>query len=305
MNKKQKAYIILLFTTAFWGGNFVFGKVVVATIPPFIMSFTRWTIALSLLIPLLYKIGWPEYKQIRGYLKYIFIMAITGVFGFNTLVYFSVKYTTSVNAALVNSLSPVAIVILSSIFLTEKLSFKQFIGIFISFTGVLVVISQGNFQTFQELHFNIGDLLMMIAVLLWAIYSIFMKKLTVHLKSITITTISAIFGWLLLAPFALWEIFHTSSIKFSGTSVAGLIYIGVFASVLAFLGWNEGVIHLGPGKSSVFLNLIPVFAAIFSFIFLQEKLLMHQIIGGIVVISGVLITNISSLKKSTTTTLAK
>ena len=175
MDQNKKAILILLFTTAFWGGNFVVGKVVVGSVPPFVMSFARWSIALLLLIPLLYKKGWPELSQIRQHWKTIVVMAITGVFGFNTLVYFSVKYTTSVNAALVNALTPVVIVLLSTIFLAEKMNSKQIIGVFLSFLGVLVVVSKGSVQTFTSFNFNTGDIIMIVAVILWSIYSILMK----------------------------------------------------------------------------------------------------------------------------------
>jgi len=291
MDPKKKALLFLVFTTAFWGGNFVVGKVVVQFIQPFMMSMSRWAIALSLLIPLLYRQGWPERKTWINHWKSFLFMGITGVFGFNTLVYFAVKYTTSVNAALVNSLTPVVIVILSGVFLSEKLTVKQLMGVFFSFVGVVIVVSQGDIGTFLQLQWNTGDMIMVIAVLFWGIYSILMKRVTVTIDSLTATTFSAIIGWLLLIPFAIWEVMQTNHLQWNITSITGLLYIGVFASVLAFLGWNEGVIQLGPGKASVFINLIPVFAAIFSFIFLHEGLSLYQLLGGGFVITGVLITN--------------
>lgn len=290
MDQKKKAIIYLLFTTAFWGGNFVIGRVVVQYLSPFMMSFGRWTIALSLLIPLMVKKGLPNREELIKHWKSILIMAITGVFGFNTLVYFAVKYTTSVNAALVNSLTPVVIVILSALFLAERLTARQLSGVFLSLIGVLVVISQGSLQTFFPLQLNLGDMIMVVAVFLWGIYSILMKKVTKTISSLTVTTLSAIIGWILLIPFAVWEFISADLIQLNLTSISGLFYIGIFASVLAFLGWNEGVIHLGPGKSSVFLNLIPVFAALFSFVFLHEGLSWYQLIGGFLVVMGVMMT---------------
>lgn len=298
MDSKKKAMLFLLFTTSFWGGNFVVGKVVVNLVPPFIMSFSRWAVALVILIPLLNRVGWPKKELLIKHWKSLIVMGISGVFGFNSLVYFAVKHTTPVNAALVNGLTPIVIIILSTIFLADKLSLNQLLGILLSFVGVIIVISQGTIETLTDFQFNAGDLIMLIAVVLWGIYSILMKKLTVHMSSLAITTYSAIIGWTLLIPFAVWEYFSISSIQFNFTSITRLLYIGIFASVLAFLGWNEGVIHLGPSKASVFVNLIPVFAAIFSFIFLHEKLLLHQLLGGALVVMGVLTTNYRDLLKS-------
>ena len=297
MEPKKMALLILLITTAFWGGNFVVGKVVVNYIPPFMMSLGRWIIALFLLIPMLYKKGWPKFDEWKGYWFQITILSLSGIVGFTTLVYFAVKYTTAVNAALVNSLTPAVIVLLSWIVLSERLTKIQLLGILVSIIGVIIVISRGSAATFINFQFNIGDLLMIIAVILWGIYSIIMKKLTVHLSSLAVTTLSAIIAMMFLLPLTFWELINTERVIFNATTVFGLIYIGVFASVLAFLGWNNGVIKLGPGKAGVFINLIPVYAALFSFLFLNEKLQIHQITGGIIVIIGVLITNYNDLLK--------
>jgi len=291
MDKNKKAILFLIFTTLFWGGNFVVGKLVVSTVPPFVMAFIRWGIALIFLIPLLFRGGMPSKALLQKHWKSILTMSITGVFGFNTLVYFAVQYTTSVNASLVNALSPVIILILSSIILHERLNGIQLFGAIFSFIGVLIVVSHGTIQTFLQFQFNTGDILMVIAVILWAVYSIVMKKVTVHIPSLSIIAINALIGWLLIMPFAIWEWTQTELIRFDFTSSVGLLYIGIFASFLAFLWWNEGVIHLGPSKAGVFLNLIPVFAAILSPLILKEGLSSNQLIGGLIVIVGVFITN--------------
>ena len=291
MSHQLKATILLLLTTLFWGGNFVIGKIVVQTIPPFIMAFIRWGIALIFLLPLFYKEGLPAKALIMKYWREILVMAFSGIFAFNTLVYFAVSYTTSVNAALVNALSPVVILILSTIFIKEKLGWFQGIGGAISFLGVLTVISRGDIAVLLHWNFNLGDLLMIIAVILWGIYSILMKKVTAEISSIQVTTISAFVGWLILIPFALMEYIQVKPLVFTATNTLGLLYIGIFASFLAFLWWNKGVIQLGAGKAAVFLNLIPLFAALLSYLFLKESLVLTQVIGGILIISGVMLAN--------------
>ncbi len=291
MNSNLKATILLLLTTVFWGGNFVIGKVVVQTIPPFIMAFFRWGIALVFLGALVYKEGLPSKLLIKKYWLEIGIMALSGISAFNTLVYFAVKYTTSVNAALVNALSPMVILILSTIVIKEKLGWFQGFGGLLSFLGVLTVISRGDLSVLLHWDFNLGDLLMIIAVILWGIYSILMKKVTAEISSIQVTSISAFIGWIALIPFALYEYIQVKPLHFNLVNISGLLYIGIFASFLAFLWWNKGVIQLGAGKAAVFLNLIPFFAALLSYLFLKDQLVHTQIIGGILIISGVMLAN--------------
>lgn len=282
---------LLVTATALWGGNFVIGRSFVNTLPPFALALFRWIVAFFTLLPF----GLKELKNNRKIWKEhriaLLFMALTGIAMFNTLVYIAVHYTTSINASLINSSTPIMIMILSVIFLREKLSWKQGIGIILSLIGVLFIISRGEWSQILSLTFNKGEMWMLLAVTTWAIYSILVKKFGGIFPQYGSFLYTIIVGIIMLIPFASYEYIKGATYIWNLHSVLGILYVGIFASIVAFLCWNKAVIHIGPGKAAPFLNLIPVFATVFAILFLNEQLMLTQVIGGALVIVGVFISS--------------
>ncbi|HSH26059.1 MAG TPA: DMT family transporter [Massilibacterium sp.] len=282
---------LLVTATALWGGNFVIGRSFVNTLPPFALALFRWIVAFFTLLPF----GLKELKNNRKIWKEhriaLLFMALTGIAMFNTLVYIAVHYTTSINASLINSSTPIMIMILSVIFLREKLSWKQGIGIILSLIGVLFIISRGEWSQILSLTFNKGEMWMLLAVTTWAIYSILVKKFGGIFPQYGSFLYTIIVGIIMLIPFASYEYIKGATYIWNLHSVLGVLYVGIFASIVAFLCWNKAVIHIGPGKAAPFLNLIPVFATVFAILFLNEQLMLTQVIGGALVIVGVFISS--------------
>lgn len=282
---------LLVTATALWGGNFVIGRSFVNTLPPFALALFRWIVAFFTLLPF----GLKELKNNQKIWKEhriaLLFMALTGIAMFNTLVYIAVHYTTSINASLINSSTPIMIMILSVIFLREKLSWKQGIGIILSLIGVLFIISRGEWSQILSLTFNKGEMWMLLAVTTWAIYSILVKKFGGIFPQYGSFLYTIIVGIIMLIPFASYEYIKGATYIWNLHSVLGVLYVGIFASIVAFLCWNKAVIHIGPGKAAPFLNLIPVFATVFAILFLNEQLMLTQVIGGALVIVGVFISS--------------
>lgn len=284
--------LLLVLATILWGGNFVIGRAVSDDIPPMTLAFLRWAIALIVFYPLVakkVKTDWPKLKE--NY-RAVILMAITGVAAFNTLVYIGVHYTTSINASLMNSTTPIMIYILSFIFLKERLNWQQILGTAISMIGVVFILTAGSVEQLLAMHFNKGDLIVLVAILCWAIYSIVVKRNAGKLPGDTTFFATIVLGFILLAPFAGYELIITNtSINWSISTFLAILYVGTFASIIAFLSWNKGVVAIGANRASIFLNFIPLFATIFAIIFLDETPVITQIIGGIAIIIGVLIAN--------------
>jgi drug/metabolite transporter (DMT)-like permease len=284
--------LLLVLATILWGGNFVIGRAVSDDIPPMTLAFLRWAIALIVFYPLVakkVKTDWPKLKE--NY-RAVILMAITGVAAFNTLVYIGVHYTTSINASLMNSTTPIMIYILSFIFLKERLNWQQILGTAISMIGVVFILTAGSVEQLLAMQFNKGDLIVLVAILCWAIYSIVVKRNAGKLPGDTTFFATIVLGFILLAPFAGYELIVTdTSINWSISTFLAIVYVGTFASIIAFLSWNKGVVAIGANRASIFLNFIPLFATIFAVIFIDETPVITQIIGGIAIIIGVLIAN--------------
>lgn len=284
----KSPYILLVVATFIWGGNFVIGRAVSDQIPPYTLSFLRWLLAFCILFPFTWKKIKMEYHAWVKELPIIIILSITGIAGFNTLLYVALQYTTSINASFMNSSTPILISVLSVWMLREGLEKQQVIGTILSFAGVLFIVSKGDFYTLKTLSFNLGDIIMIAAVLTWAFYSVLIKKYGKRLPGGSTFILSILVGVILLFPFSIWELYYKgASVHWTASSFSAILYVGVLASIVAFYSWNSAVIQIGPAKAANYLNLIPVFAATFAILFIDEKMAWYQLIGGAFVIIGV------------------
>lgn len=284
--------LLLLLATILWGGNFVIGRAVAGDIPPITLAFLRWCTAFIVFFPLAFHRTKREWHMFKTHWPAVIILAVTGVASFNTFVYIGLHYTTSINASLMNSSTPIIIYILSFIFLKERLSKYQILGTALSLTGVLFIISGGSLESFIHFTFNKGDVIVLVAVFCWSVYSLLIKQYAGRLPGYSTFLVTIALGAIMLLPFTAFELLTNQiAIDWSLKTISAILYVGIIASIVAFLSWNSGVVTLGANKASIYLNFIPLFATIFAVIFLEEQLQLSQILGGLAVISGVILTN--------------
>lgn len=286
------AYAALLMSMFFWAANAVAGKWLLTTVPPAVLSVIRWVVALAIMVPLtLVKDGFP-WSRIRKHWKGLVVMGLTGVTGYHTLLYVSLDYTNPVNVTLLNTLVPVFVAVFSLVYLRTKLVPVQLAGMFIAFSGVLVVLSRGSLDIFFQLQFNRGDLLMLVTIVLWAIYSMASVRVMEALPLLTSITWSCLFGLAILLPFGLANYWAYAPLGVSGFQYILLLFLGIGPSFLAFLGWNYGVRAVGPVISANFMYFVPVMTAVLSLFILRDPIGLFQVIGGAVIMIGVgLLTN--------------
>ena len=193
--------LLLVLATLLWGGNFVIGRAVTGDIPPITLAFFRWCVAFIVFLPIAYSRVKREWHMIKAHWPAVIVMAITGVACFNTLVYIGVYYTTSINASLMNSSTPIIIYILSFIFLKERLSKFQLIGTALSLAGVAFILSKGSLETLLSFSFNKGDLIVLIAVCCWGVYSLLVKQYAGRLPGYSTFLVTIALGAIMLLPF--------------------------------------------------------------------------------------------------------
>ena len=284
--------LLLVLATVLWGGNFVIGRAVAGDIPPIMLAFLRWCVAFAVFLPFAYQRVRREWPMIRANWQAVILMALTGVVCFNTLVYIGLHDTTSINASLMNSSTPIIIYILSFIFLKEHLSKFQVAGTALSLLGVLFIITGGSIESLLAFSFNKGDLIVLAAVFCWGIYSLLVKQFAGRLPGYSTFLVTIALGIIMLLPFAIFErVTSAAAIDWSPGMFGAILYVGIAASIVAFLSWNSGVVAIGPNRASIYLNFIPLFAAIFAVLFLGEEVVIAQLIGGLAVVGGVLLSN--------------
>ena len=287
----MKYYIFLVLAVLFWSGNFITGRYISTSIEPMQLSFYRWFFVLVLLLPYIF----INYKDlILGFKKDSLLLIVFGAFGiagFNTFLYYGLQTTSATNALLINSSTPIFIILISSIIFRIAITKIQILGVVLSTLGVLYLILKGDINHILELNFTPGDLWILLAALDWAIYSVLLKFKPKELSSFSFLTITSFIGVIILY---IAFILQGYSLEFSFLSnkevLYSLIYIVIFPSILSFYFWNMATIEIGANKAGQSAHLMPIFGAILAYIFLDEVLEFYHIVGIVLIAIGIYLT---------------
>ena len=291
-NKNKLAYLLLILTTLFWSGNFIVGKAAsIYQIPPFSLNFYRWLFAFLILLPFTFKEILANKKYILDNIVFFIILGITSITIFNSIVYYSLYYTQVISGVLMISTIPVWIMFIASILKIEKTNLFQIIGVILSLTGVLFIITKADIELIKNLDFNKGDLSMVIAMFSWATYSALLRKKTYEVSQIALLEVIIICGLFFLIPVYFIEISMGNTITFGKPFVLTLTYVVLFPGILAFLFWIKGIAIIGANRAGVFLHLMPIFGALMAMIIFGEKFMFYHFLGAIFIIAGITLSN--------------
>jgi len=290
-------YVLLVLSALFWSGNFVISRGMHAAIPPFTLAFWRWLTAFLILLLFAVKYLWQDRKLARRHALFIGVQGLVGVAGFNTFVYLAMQTTTAINAVLVNSCIPVLIAVCSWIFYREVMTVRQCMGVLVSLCGVLLIISRGELAHLLSVNFNQGDILVLIAAGLWAVYSANLKRYPQELHPLAYQSGIVLIGVLVLTPFFFYELGAGRVMQVSLASIGTIIYVALFASILAYIFWNRAVRTVGANKAGPFIHLMPVFSAVLAVIFLGEKIQVFHLQGIVLIFIGIFMTTFRVRKR--------
>jgi drug/metabolite transporter (DMT)-like permease len=283
-------YLLLVLTTLFWSGNFVISRGMHSAIPPIALSFWRWALALAILAFFGLRHLLAERQLVAQHKKFLIIQGLLGVTGFNSLIYLAMQTTTAINAALVNSCTPIIIVLISWARFKDRLSPRQGLGVGLSLGGVLLIISGGDLRNLLHLQFNSGDILVIIAACLWAFYSVNLKKYPRGLHPLAYQTAIATVGLTALLPLYLLEVAAGKTMTVNTGAIVTIVYVAVFASVLAFIFWNRAVSSLGANIAGPFIHLMPAFSTLLAVLFLDETLTKNHLLAILLIFGGIFMT---------------
>jgi drug/metabolite transporter (DMT)-like permease len=280
--------LALTLASLFWSGNFIAGRALRGLIDPLTLNFSRWVLALVLMGPFVWRDVVTSMPVLRREWRLVLALGATGIAAFHTLVYFALQRTTATNALLILALAPVATVIGAAVLRSEPLARIQFFGALLSLVGAALVITRGKLPTSTGA-FNAGDLLMVVAVAVWAAYSLLLRRRPADLSQAVTLSASIVASLVLLAPFLLLFAPTPLAIVSSRRVLLCITYVALFASALGFLFWSHGVSQLGPARASQFVQLMPLFGVALSYLMLGETLTLTQIGGAMLVMSGIAI----------------
>ena len=292
INSNTKAYLFLTLAALFWSGNFIVGKAASTyEIPPFSLNFYRWFFAFLILFPFTYKEVINKKDYIFENLGLFIILGITSITIFNSIVYYSLYYTQVISGILMISTIPVWILFFASFLKIEKTNLFQILGVILSLTGVLFIVTKADIQLIKKLEFNKGDLSMVIGMLSWAIYSALLRKKAHPISQLALLEIIIICGFIFLVPIYFIEMSFGNKIVLGLPFLLTLGYVVLFPGIFAFLFWIKGIDIIGANRSGVFLHLMTIFGALMAIIILGEKFMFYHFLGAIFIIAGITLSN--------------
>lgn len=284
----------LVFCVLFWAINSVVAKGVIKDIPPMALSFYRWVSALVFLFPFAYRGIMAEQAVIRENMGMLFLLSIPSVAAYNSFLYLGAVYTTANNISLVVAAMPAVTLGAAWLINRERTGPVQILGIGLALAGVLAIIAKGSLGTFTTLRFNPGDLLVVVSIFCWSLYSVFLRRAALPISLVPFLFMTVGFGVITILPFYLWELSVKGGFRIHWGVAAVFVYLGICPSILSYLFWNHGVKTLGAAKTSVFAYLIPVFTAGIAYIFLGERLVSYHFTGGAMILAGLVLSSRTS-----------
>ena len=292
MSKNYLAYLFLVLAALFWSGNFIVGKfATLFEIPPLTLNVFRWISVWFILIPFTYKEIYNNLPYIKKNWLVISFMGVITISTFNSVVYFALNYTQVINAVLMLAAIPAATIVLSSFMNIERTNIFQIFGLLLSIIGIGSIISNGDIQKIISLNFNKGDLWMLVCVITWSLYSTLLKKHNFKFSQFTLIQLMVTVGIIFLIPQFFYEKSIGLEVNFNKVFFIILFYVVVFPAIAAYYCWQKGIEIIGPNRSTMFIQLMPLFSAALAIIIFGEKFELYHLVGAIFILTGIYLSN--------------
>jgi drug/metabolite transporter (DMT)-like permease len=279
---RTKGFISIIFVMLIWGSSFSVTKTVVQKVSPYMFATLRHLIACAVLLPF-YLRQRRKVKQSLPYKKLV-LMGLAGITIYYGFFNFAMTYIPASTGALIEGLIPVAIAIPAAILLKEHLNRRSIAGIVLCVTGVILVGFVGAPKGASNIF--LGGMLMMLAVCCWSVYTLLSRSLK-ETDTLLATSVSTFIGTAMLLPVAAVDVYFHGIPEISAETWAGIAYLGIFASALAYFLYNRALESLPAAQVGNFLNLNPVIGAVIAMIFLKDTFTGWQMAGGVLVLAGI------------------
>jgi drug/metabolite transporter (DMT)-like permease len=291
-------YITLIATMLFWGGTFIAGRILAASVAPASAAFLRFAIASAVLVLLITmtkgRLPRPSGKQ----WFYLLLLGLTGVFSYNICFFTGLRYINAGRASLIIASTPLVITVLATIFFKEQLTSRRLTGVLLSLAGAVIVISNGNPSLVLKLGFGPGEKALLGCVASWSAYSLIGRTVVSTMSPLVAVCYSSIIGTLLLFLPAFHEGLLRRLPHLSLTDWESLAYLGICGTAIGFSWYYKGIKKVGATRAGIFINLVPFFALVLAWFMLNEIIRPVVLGGGFLVLTGVALTNTSRVKKS-------
>ena len=274
-----------------WAGNWVVGRAIHEEIPPFTLNFWRWASSLLLILPVAWTSLRGQWRLMLRHWKWVLPMAAIASAIFQSMVYLGLQSTTALNGALLIALVPILVAAIAAALLGDRFTPRQALGIAVSLAGAVVVIVRGDAAVLRALAFNPGDLWILAAVPIWALYTVLLKRWPPGLDRMSFLAAMALVGVVVQFPLFAWEWAAGRHMVVTPGSIAAIAYTAVFASFLAFVFYNAALQRTTPTVAGPFHHLHPAFTALLGIAFLGERVGWYHAAGVACIALGLYLTS--------------
>lgn len=284
----QYIYLLPCIAVAIWSINLIVTKLAVGVIPASSISFYRWVLAFMILTPFTALKVWRERHMVIPYLPKLAVLGLFGMVMYQGLAYEAAHTTTATNLGVLNAMIPIFTVVIGIMLLRERVSTWALAGCVLSFVGILILISKGNPLNVLTGNFHFGDVLMLVAVLCYAAYGVLTRLWQVKLDLLTNLYMQIGFGVIFQLPWMMYQGFT----PITKDNLLIIFYAGTLASLVAPLVWIKAIQLIGPNRTSIFLNFMPIVTAIIAVGWLHEEWYIYHTVGAVLTLLGVVLAQI-------------
>jgi drug/metabolite transporter (DMT)-like permease len=258
---------------------------------PWLAAFLRFVVASAFLVVFLSTLESGPLKIPRRQILPVIALGLSGIFAYNLFFFSGLKTVPAGRASLIVACNPVFIAIFSALFFRERMTVLKVLGIMLSLAGASVVIGKGDPAKLLQGSLGIGELYIFGCVMSWVAYSLIGKYTLRDLSPLASVTYACVIGALCLAAPGISEALSRSLGSYSWSAWISIVYLGLFGSALGFLWYYQGIKAIGPSRAGVFINIVPISSVGLAFLFLNETIDLSLVLGAILVIAGVFLTN--------------
>ena len=280
------ACLVLTLASAAFAFAHVVGRGIHSEVPPVGLSFWRWLLGAIVLFPFIYpslKVNAPDIRRHIGPLTLLGGIMIVSA----TLLMIGLNFTTAINASIINAIQPVSTVLLAMLILHDRLRLSQSCGVALGFIGVIAMIARMDPVALVRVQFNAGDILILLGSIGYSLYAINLRKIPNTLSPSAALFMIIVTGCVIVLPFYVIETILYKPVPISAHAIYAIVALSLVSTVFGTLMVNQGNQLIGPSRAGMFINLIPVFAAIMAIIFLGERLHQYQVICAALICGGI------------------
>ena len=282
---RSAIYALLMLVLLLWGGNNIVGRAIRYDIPPFSLAFFRWTGAAALILPFAWRGIRDDWPTVRREWRRILLLGVVGVGSFNAFLYSGLRHTTATNAGLITALPPALVLMLNFAFFRVRPSVAQVIGVTIAAIGVGIIVFRADPAAVAALRFGFGDALVLCGAVVWSAYTVLLR-LAPRIRSLSFLALTFLIGSAMMLTPATLEWQHVP-LHFTPHALAGIAYVAIFPSIIAYSLFNMAVREIGAPATSQVTSLQPLSGALLAVMLLGEPLHGYHFAGMVLIVIGI------------------